>query len=76
DDMDIFLTDVTGGQLRKLTRDAGKNEDPSWSPDGRFIAFTSTRGGGRQIFVMDADGSAPHLLTQLPGTSYTPSWGP
>ena len=76
DDIDIFLTDVTGGQLRKLTRDAGKNEDPSWSPDGRFIAFTSTRGGGRQIYVMDADGSAPHLVSKLPGLSYTPNWSP
>ena len=76
DDIDIFLTDVTGGQLRRLTRDSGKNEDPSWSADGRFIAFTSTRGGGRQIYVMDADGSAPHLVSKLPGQSYTPNWGP
>ncbi|NLO92224.1 MAG: hypothetical protein GX410_09590 [Elusimicrobia bacterium] len=76
DDIDIFLTDVTGGQLRQITRDSGKNEDPSWSPDGRFISFTSTRGGGRQIYVMDADGSAPHLVSKLPGLSYTPSWGP
>ena len=72
---DIFLVDLTGTQLRRLTTDAGSNEDPTWSPDGRFIAFTSTRGGGkRKLFVMDADGSAPHLVADLPGDTFTPHW--
>ncbi|MFA6583790.1 MAG: DPP IV N-terminal domain-containing protein [Elusimicrobiaceae bacterium] len=74
--MDIYLIDPTGSQLRKLTNNAGSNEDPSWSPDGRFIAFTSTRDNGRQIYVMDADGSAPHLVERLAGKSYTPHWSP
>ena len=67
---------LTGSQIRRLTEKAGDNEDPSWSPDGRFIAFTSTRRGHKEIFVMDADGSAPHPLTELPGSSFTPSWSP
>lgn len=72
---DIFLVDLTGTQLRRLTTDAGSNEDPTWSPDGRFIAFTSTRNGGkRKLFVMDADGSAPHLVADLPGDTFTPHW--
>ena len=65
---DIFLVDLTGTQLRRLTTDSGSNEDPTWSPDGRFIAFTSNRDGGkRKLYVMDADGSAPHLVADLPG---------
>lgn len=72
--MDIFLVDLTGTQLRRLTTDAGSNEDPTWSPDGRFIAFTTTRNGKRQLYLMDMDGSAPHLLADLPGDSFTPHW--
>ena len=73
--MDIFLVDLTGTQIRRLTTDAGTNEDPTWSPDGRFIAFTTTRNGGkRQLYVMDFDGSAPHLIADLKGNSYTPHW--
>ncbi|MDR1684266.1 MAG: hypothetical protein LBR90_02235 [Elusimicrobiota bacterium] len=72
--IDIFLVDITGGQLRQLTADAGSNEDPSWSPDGRFIAFTTTRGGKRQIYAMDADGSAQHLIANIRGNSFTPHW--
>jgi len=72
--LDIFKIDITGGQLRQLTADAGNNEDPTWSPDGRFIAFTTTRAGKRQIYVMDADGSAPHLVANIRGDSFTPNW--
>ena len=72
--MDIFLVDLTGTQLRRLTTDAGSNEDPTWSPDGRFIAFTTTRNGPRQLYLMDMDGSAPHVLADLPGDSFTPHW--
>ena len=69
--MDIFLVDLTGTQLRRLTTDAGSNEDPTWSPDGRFIAFTTTRNGPRQLYLMDMDGSAPHVLADLPGDVFS-----
>lgn len=74
DKMDVFLVDVTGGQVRQLTHGEGSNEDPSWSPDGRLLAFSSTRGGRSQVFVMDADGSAPRLAAEVPGASSTPHW--
>ena len=76
DKMDVFLVDITGGQLRQLTHGEGSNEDPAWSPDGRFLAFSSTRGKRSQIWVMDADGSAPRLMADVPGASVTPHWSP
>ena len=75
-DRRLRQADLTGSQVRRLTSKAGDNEDPSWSPDGRFIAFTSNRNGRREIFVMDADGSAPHPLTEMKGNSFTPNWSP
>lgn len=74
DPIDIFLVDVTGAQVRQLTHGEGSNENPSWSPDGRFIAFSSTRNKKSELFVMDADGSAPHRLFEIPGPVYTPTW--
>ncbi len=74
DRLDLFLVDITGGQIRQLTHGEGSNENPAWSPDGRFLAFTSTRDGRAQLFVMDADGSAPHKLLDLPGAAGTPDW--
>ena len=72
--LNIYLVDLTASQLRQLTRYSGDNENPVWSPDGRYLAFTTTRSGRREIYVMDADGSAPHRLIDVPGNSYTPSW--
>lgn len=72
--LDIYLVDVVGAQVRQLTQNSGSNEDPSWSPDGRFITFTSTRNGKRELFVMDADGSAPHRLLDTGGNVFTPQW--
>lgn len=71
----IFIMDPTTGIIKRLTRNEGDNEDPSFSPDSRFIAFTSTRRGRREIFIMDIDGSRPHLLSEkIKGHSFTPIW--
>lgn len=75
DKMDIYIVDVTGNQIRQLTKGKGSNENPSWSPDGRFLAFASNRNGKKpSLYVMDADGSAPHKVADIPGGSYTPNW--
>lgn len=73
--MNIFIADPTGSKILRLTSSEGDNEDPCFSPDSRFVLFTSTRRGRREIFLMDIDGSAPHpLIENLKGNSYTPSW--
>ncbi len=49
---------------------------PSWSPDGSRIAFTSSRDGNDEIYVMNADGSALTRLTNNSATDIEPAWSP
>ena len=52
------------------------NFQPSWSPDGRHIAFTSDQDGNFEIYVMEADGTNPQRLTNNPSNDFQPSWSP
>jgi TolB protein len=72
---DIYVMEPSTLQIVEITRDAGRNERPSWAPDGRHIVFESTRSGSRQIWVMLADGSQAHQLTTS-GQNESPNWSP
>jgi TolB protein len=71
----ICLINPDGSGQQQLTSQ-GNNEDPSWSADGRHIAFTSTRTGRRDIFVMHADGTEQARLTNNGRDNYLPDWSP
>jgi TolB protein len=71
----ICLINPDGSGLQQLTT-LGSNEDPAWSPDGRHIAFTSTRMGRRDIYVMHADGMEQTRLTYSGQDNYLPDWSP
>jgi TolB protein len=70
---DLYLMDAATSKIVEITRDSGRNERPSWAPDGRHIVFESTRGGTRQIWTMLADGSQAHQLT-MTGHNESPNW--
>lgn len=70
---DIYLMDVASKQFRQLTHDAGRNDFPSWSPDGRHIVFQSNRTGTDQIWTMLADGTHQQQLTK-DGKNSMPNW--
>ncbi len=66
------------GTWRNLTATPGADEDhPSWSPDGRQIAFETDAGGEQQLAVRPVAGGAERVLTHFPsGVLYTPVWSP
>ena len=71
---DIALVDLVTLAARRLTAGNGSNEAPTFAPDGRRIAFTSTRAGGTQIFVLNAaDGGSLEQLTSE-GSNWAPDW--
>jgi len=76
---DLWTVDPVKGPPRDLTRTSGVAErDPSWSPNGQWIAFFSDASGENELSVVPADGSAaPRQLTNLgAGFRYRPLWSP
>jgi Tol biopolymer transport system component len=65
------------GVPSKLLASTRDETSPAYSPDGKRIAFTSNRTGVNQVWVADADGSNPVVLTNFPeGTGGSPKWSP
>jgi tricorn protease len=60
---DIWLVGEDGANPQRLTVHAGRDVHPRFSPDGKWIAFSSSRGGGTDVYVVPAEGGAPKQLT-------------
>jgi dipeptidyl aminopeptidase/acylaminoacyl peptidase len=74
-DRQIWIAPMDGGKPRQLTRD-GRNTRPRFSPDGKLIAFISTRGGSPQIWVMAADGLNAKQVTRFATGADGHMWTP
>ena len=62
--------------LTRLTFDAGLQIGPTWSPDGRYIAYSSNRGGKFDIWVQQVSGGDPVQVTKGRGYNWQPNWSP
>ena len=71
---DIKVLDLATNEVRQLTYGLGSNESPSFAPNGRHVAFTSTRGSGlKQIYTIGRDGRGLRRVTST-GNNEMPSW--
>ena len=70
---DIKIYDFATGEIHPITYGEGSNESPSYSPNGRHLAFTSTRAGKVQVFTIGRDGKDLTQITKI-GNNYTPDW--
>jgi TolB protein len=70
---DIKIIDVATRQVRQITFGEGSNESPSYSANGKHIAFMSTRAGKAQIFTITRDGKNLRQITRT-GNNYQPDW--
>jgi len=72
----LFEVDVTTGERRQLTSHTKENFGARNSPDGRTIAYHSTRTGDIEIFLHHTDGTPETRLTDAPGGNLYPDWSP
>ncbi|HEY7283377.1 MAG TPA: fibronectin type III domain-containing protein [Actinomycetota bacterium] len=76
---EIMVVNIDGTGLQQLTTNTTlgyTDQNPNWSPDGTKIVFASNQDGGGdlEIYVMNADGSAPTPLTDNTSNDYQPAW--
>ena len=73
---DIWVVPAAGGAPQQLTNSPKHDRHPRWSPDGKWIAFESSRDGEAQVWVMAAAGGEPKKLTTLSTGAAQPMWSP
>jgi len=75
---DLFTVPAEHGATRNLSNTSNADEDhPTWSPDGKTIAYTTDANGGQQIAIRPAEGGAEKILTHFKnGFFYAPVWSP
>jgi imidazolonepropionase-like amidohydrolase/Tol biopolymer transport system component len=74
---DLYTVPIDGGEATALTAGIEWNFQPRYSPDGQRIVFVSDRGGGDNLWVMNADGSDPEAVTEeKEHLVHNPAWSP
>jgi TolB protein len=71
---EIYVMNVDGSGLKRLTNNSSSDGLPAWSPNGRSIAFVSDQGGAWGLWVMNADGSGRRKLFAIGGGGLAFDW--
>jgi Tol biopolymer transport system component/C-terminal processing protease CtpA/Prc len=73
---DIWVAPSNGGKAVPVTNHVEMDDNPVWSPNGEWIAFTSNRNGNNDIFVVPADGGQSRQVTWFTGSDVPSDWSP
>jgi len=78
---EVYIMDADGSNARQLTPDGGNSQGPSFSPDGKWVAFTAYfdhygDDHGCEIYIIRTDGTDLRRLTNNDYCDYQPRWGP
>ena len=73
---DIFIMKKSGTPLRRITTNPYDDRDPTWSPNSRYIAFSSDRNGIYNLYVADLDSSGVFPITNVMSGAFEPCWSP
>lgn len=73
-DRNVFVLDVATRQHAQVTVEEGDDLSPSWSPDGRRLAFTSDRNGIYNLYVADLDSGTSYPITDVLNGVFYPDW--
>ncbi|HYT22245.1 MAG TPA: S9 family peptidase [Candidatus Polarisedimenticolia bacterium] len=71
----IWVVPTAGGAAMQLTQ-SGHDSSPVWSPDGKTLAFLSSRGGDSQVYLLSMEGGEAHPLTKLSTGADMVKWSP
>ena len=74
--MDVWIMRSDGTARRNVTRNGALNEYPTWSPNGRHLAFNSHRDGQFEVYRSTASGMRQRNLTRDPANDKWPAWSP
>src|SRR3989442_3117178 len=72
----VWVVEVTTGKSRQLTGGPGSDRQPRWSPDGKTLAFISTREAGAQVWLLPIAGGDARKVSSLPDGASDPVWLP
>lgn len=73
-DFQVWVINIRDKEMRRLTS-VGENEGPTWAPDARHMAISSTRSGSKQIWILDTLSGRFRQLTRNPGARLA-AWSP
>ena len=73
--LDLYVRDLNGGNLLRLTNDRATEASPAWSPDGKYICYVSDRSGRPRLYIIPAAGGDPRPVSGALGSeTVSPDW--